>query len=287
MKAIGGYSLLSLTPLFEKTLDMKTFLIRFAITLSVLTGLWFGFSRIPVTESLDQMSFGDFNEEKFGELAMEAVLMESKEIQSDSIDAVMNAMVERLASGNLFPANKFHIHVVNNNEVNAFALPGNHVVVHTGLIYMCDSPEELEGVLAHEIAHLEKRHVIERMRTEGIITLLEGAVAQGGGATVASAVGELAGLAFSRDQENEADEVGFTFLVNSNIRPNGMATLFRKMKDESELSGYIPEFMSTHPELESRALNIESKCAGLPNTFVPMMTSEQWQNFQINLRLAL
>jgi hypothetical protein len=188
---------------------MKTFLIRFAITLTVLTGLWFAFSRIPVTESLDHMSFGDFNEEKFGELAMDAVLMESKEVKSDSVDKAMNILVTRLASGNLFPSEKFHIHVINNNEVNAFALPGNHVVVHTGLIYSCDNPEELAGVLAHEIAHLEKRHVIERMRTEGIITLLEGAVAQGGGATVASAVGELAGLAFSRDQENEADEVGF------------------------------------------------------------------------------
>jgi predicted Zn-dependent protease len=265
---------------------MKTFLIRFTITLAVLTGLWFAFSRIPITESLDHMSFGDFNEEKFGELAMDAVLMESKEVQSDSVDGVMNRMIERLASGNFFPPQKFHIHVVNNNEVNAFALPGNHIVVHTGLIYMCDNPEELVGVLAHEIAHLEKRHVIERMRTEGIITLLEGAVAQGGGATVASAVGELAGLAFSRDQENEADEVGFVFLTNSNIRPNGMATLFRKMKQE-ELSGFVPEFMSTHPELESRAVNIETKCAGLPNTFLPVMTEEEWENFQINVRLAL
>ncbi len=266
---------------------MKTFLIRFSITLVVLTGLWFAFSRIPVAESLNQMTFGDFNEEKFGELAMEAVLMESKEIKSDSIDHAMNVVVTRLSSGNLFAADKFHIHVVNNNEVNAFALPGNHIVVHTGLIYMCDNPEELAGVLAHEIAHLEKRHVIERMRTEGIITLLEGAVAQGGGATVASAVGELAGLAFSRDQENEADEVGFTFLTNASIRPNGMATLFRKMKNESEVSGYIPEFMSTHPELESRAQNIETKCAGLPNTFVPIMTADEWENFQINVRLAL
>lgn len=266
---------------------MKTFLIRFAITLAVLTGLWFAFSRIPITESLDHMSFGDFNEEKFGELAMDAVLVESKEIKSDSIDVAMNMMVTRLSSGNLFASEKFHIHLVNNNEVNAFALPGNHIVVNTGLIYMCDNPEELIGVLAHEIAHLEKRHVIERMRTEGIITLLEGAVAQGGGAAVASAVGELAGLAFSRDQENEADEVGFTFLINSNIRPNGMATLFRKMKADSDISGYIPEFMSTHPELESRALNIESKCAGLSNTFVPLMTEEQWENFQVNVRLAL
>lgn len=266
---------------------MKTFLIRFSITLAVLTSLWFAFSRIPITESLDHMSFGDFNEEKFGELAMDAVLMESKEIKSDSIDYAMNVMVKRLSEGNLFSSEKFHIHVVNNNEVNAFALPGNHIVVHTGLIYMCDNPEELIGVLAHEIAHLEKRHVIERMRTEGIITLLEGAVAQGGGAAVASAVGELAGLAFSRDQENEADEVGFTFLINSNIRPNGMATLFRKMKADSDISGYIPEFMSTHPELESRAINIETKCAGLPNTFVPLMTEEQWENFQVNVRLAL
>lgn len=266
---------------------MKTFLIRFSITLAVLVGLWFAFSRIPVKESLDHMSFGDFNEEKFGKLAMDAVLMESKEIKSDSIDQTMNVIVQRLSKGNLFPSDKFHIHVVNNNEVNAFALPGNHVVVHTGLIYMCENSEELAGVLAHEIAHLEKRHVIQRMRTEGIITLLEGAVAQGGGSAVASAVGELAGLAFSRDQENEADEVGFTFLTNSNIRPNGMATLFRKMKQESELSGYIPEFMSTHPELESRAQNIEMKCAGLPNTFVPIMTDEEWENFQVNVRLAL
>lgn len=266
---------------------MKSFLIRFAITLTVLTGLWFAFSRIPVTESLDHMSFGNFNEEKFGELAMDAVLMESKEIKSDSIDYAMNILVTRLSSGNLFSPNKFHIHVINNNEVNAFALPGNHIVVYSGLIYMCDNPEELIGVLAHEIAHLEKRHVIERMRTEGIITLLEGAVAQGGGAAVASAVGELAGLAFSRDQENEADEVGFTFLINSNIRPNGMATLFRKMKADGDISGYMPEFMSTHPELESRAVNIETKCAGLPNTFVPLMSEEQWQNFQVNVRLAL
>ena len=272
---------------FVKKVEMKTFLLRFGITLSVLTALWFALSRIPAKESFQSLAKGNFDEEKFGELAMDAVFMESEELKSDSVDFIMNKMVNRLSEGNLFSSNKFHIHVVNNNEVNAFALPGNHVVVHSGLIYRCDNPEELLGVLAHEIAHLEKRHVFERMRTEGMITLIEGAVAQGGGATVATAVGELAGLAFSRDQENEADEVGFAFLTNSNIRPNGMATLFRKMKDDSDMSGYIPEFMSTHPELESRALNIESKCAGLSNTFVPVMTQEEWENFQVNLRLAL
>jgi predicted Zn-dependent protease len=269
-----------------KKANMKTFLLRFGITLAVLAGLWFVFSRIPAKETFHSLAQGKFDEEKFGELAMDAVFMESKELRSDSIDFVMNRLVNRLSEGNLFPASKFHIHVVNNNEVNAFALPGNHVVVHSGLIYMCDNPEELLGVLAHEIAHLEKRHVYERMKTEGIITLIEGAVAQGGGATIATAVGELAGLAFSRDQESEADEVGFNFLMNANVRPNGMATLFRKMKEET-LAGYTPEFMSTHPELESRALNIESKCAGLPNTFVPVMSAEEWENFQINLRLAL
>src|SRR6185437_9156884 len=118
---------------------------------------------------------------------------------------------------------KFYI--LNDEEPNAFALPGGHVVVHTGLLQMTETPEELLGVLAHEIAHETQQHVIRhRIAAAGQIVIF-GLFMQGrhgAGNLFALGSGLMIYQGFSQEYETEADDVGWKYLVAAKIDPQGM-----------------------------------------------------------------
>lgn len=149
--------------------------------------------------------------------------------------------------------------IANDPRVNAFAMPGGIVVVNTGLIQKAERVEEIQGVLAHEIAHAEKQHgmrnVISSLGLFAVIGAFTGG-ADGLLAILAQQGGQLATLKFSRDFEREADQVGFQYLVSQNVDPHGMLTFFQKLLAEPK--GKVVEvmenvdFMSTHPATTER-----------------------------------
>jgi len=158
---------------------------------------------------------------------------------------------------------KFYIR--NDDDPNAFALPGGYVVVHTGLLQITDTPEQLLGVLAHEIAHETQRHLIrKRIAAAGSLAVF-GVFIQGKHAT-----GSVAGMGsgilvfegFSQRYETEADEVGWKYLVAANIDPRGMIEVFKKLKAEEDAMGFshlMPESLASHPPLSKRIARLEKK----------------------------
>jgi len=144
----------------------------------------------------------------------------------------------------------FHWHVVKDTQVNAFAIPGGHVVVFTGLIAAADSAEEVAGVLAHEVQHVLKRHslrgMIHGVGLRAVLTLLLGNWA-GGAADFAAQMGS---LRFGREQEQEADLEGVALLKQAQIAPGGMITFFNKLAKQE---GAVIPLLSTHPASDDRA----------------------------------
>jgi predicted Zn-dependent protease len=155
--------------------------------------------------------------------------------------------------------------IANDTVQNAFATPGGYVYVYTGLIKYLDHADDLAGVLGHEMAHADKRHTIRILQKQyGLQILL--AVALGNDpsalAEIAAQIGgQLAGLKFSRDYENEADLSSVEYLAASDYACNGAASFFVKLEESGAASP--PEFLSTHPDPGNRVENINARAQQL------------------------
>lgn len=153
---------------------------------------------------------------------------------------------------------QWQLKIIRNDSVlNAFCIAGGYIYVYTGLIKFLDNEAELAGVLAHEIAHADKRHTTIRMVSEyGIGTII--ALAMGGDVSFLVNIGrQLLGLSFSRNDEMDADETAITYLTATDYDPRGIAGFFKKMNEKGK-SATIPEFLSTHPSSENRIEEINS-----------------------------
>jgi predicted Zn-dependent protease len=222
-------------------------LIAAAVILVVYGGYWVlssmtGWALSMVPESVDTF---------IGEHASTMNLAGSETCDDPAMAEFVNKLTEPLLEQVADEPYEFSFVVVENEEPNAFALPGGFVTIHSGLITSAASGEEVAGVLAHEIAHVTERHGLKRILRQAGISIAIGLVfGSTEVAVLADYASELGGLAYDRDQERDADEHGRTWLRDARIDPRGMATFFERLKEES--GGSFPEFLSTHPDLDER-----------------------------------
>ncbi len=175
------------------------------------------------------------------------------------------------------------VYIIHNDEtLNAFAVPGGYMYFYTGLIKYLDNEAQFAGVLAHETAHVAKRHTTNQLtKAYGLSILLSIVLGDNPGMIAEIAAGLAAGLttlAFSRDHEYQADEYAVRYLYNTSYDARGIAGFFEKMEDAPG----IPEFMSTHPSPENRIEEIYAKWEELGgktgNTY-----EENYQQFKNSL----
>ncbi|MFU8820779.1 MAG: M48 family metalloprotease [Gammaproteobacteria bacterium] len=160
---------------------------------------------------------------------------------------------------------RFEFFVVNDDAINAFALPGGYVGINTGLITATRSESELAGVLAHEIAHVTQKHIARRISATGKTSILATAAVLAaimlgaGGDVIPAAIMSAQGLAmqeqinYTRANEYEADRVGLHFLAQAGFDPMGMPSFFETIsRDAGSPGSRAPEFLQTHPLSSAR-----------------------------------
>lgn len=165
----------------------------------------------------------------------------------------------------------YHFYVIEEDVYNAFATPAGHVFFNSGLIAAFQKEEELAGVMAHEIAHVTNRHIsqkIERSKKMQLATLagmaagallgLGGAGALAQGVMIGSAAaGQSAMLAYSRENEFEADETGLVILTKSGFGAEGLLSGLKIIRSKQWFgSEQFPTYLSTHPASEERIVNL-------------------------------
>jgi beta-barrel assembly-enhancing protease len=165
------------------------------------------------------------------------------------------AYVEELAQPLIEAANsefEFRFVVVDDKQVNAFALPGGFITVNMGLLDAAETGEEVAAVIAHEMVHVTNRHGMRAvMRRVGGLALVSMVFGGTGFETIAWAAEGLSSQAHSRDQERDADDGGRKILMDAGIDPTGMATFFERLEADSSVS--VPVLLSTHPNPGERA----------------------------------
>lgn len=169
---------------------------------------------------------------------------------------------------------RYDFHVVENPQINAFAMPGGIVVVHTGLIAATRRPEELAGVLAHEVQHVELRHSLKGMVKQlGLSALWALATGDIGGGLAGQAAQQMLGLSFSREAEREADEHGLDALIRAGIDPTGMPAFFGTLADKSLAP---PAILSTHPDSAERQQRLAELLRTRAPAAVPPLPYAPW-----------
>jgi predicted Zn-dependent protease len=210
-----------------------------------------------------------------GDKLFEQLVASKRIVKDPEIEAQLKRITDPLVAGikdNRYPL-KFHI--VEDPTLNAFAMPGGNVVLHSGLLMAADSPEEIAGVLGHEIAHVTQRHSIRTIiSSAGLYLIIQTMVGDVSGivAVLANNSAFLLDRKFSRDFEREADNHGWDYLRAANIQPEGMITFFKKMEAEEkrlrekmkeattiDVDPGALELLSTHPATDERMKNLQAK----------------------------
>ncbi len=216
-----------------------------------------------------------------GRQIMASIRASGQVIEDPLINEYINEVGKRIAAHTNDGGHSFTFFVIEDPAINAFALPGGYIGIHTGLIEASRNENELAGVLAHEVAHVTQRHIaraIHANQRQSIVStaLMLGAILAGaagaGGEAVEGMIGVAQGTAvqqrinFTRSNEYEADRIGIAALAEAGFDPHGMATFFEVLSRQSPVSleARVPEFLRTHPVTTTRISEARSRAATYP-----------------------
>lgn len=181
--------------------------------------------------------------------------------EPDVVNAVnqMGQSIVRAIGSN---PDSYHFLVVHETQPNAFAIPGGYIFIFDGLLLQLRNEEELAGVLAHEIAHVERNHFFKDAKKIAALDIATiAAILLGGGniaaATIASAANVDIRLQFSRENESEADSYALRYLKEGGYSPKSLLNFFDSLiRYERFNPQLVPPYISTHPGLEARRNNV-------------------------------
>jgi len=188
------------------------------------------------------------------------------------------------------------VYILPVKQVNALALPGGPIVIFEGLLYKAESPEELAGVLAHEIQHILLRHstrgILRNLAKSMLVTLFLGdvnSVMEG----IVQLAGQLETLGLSREMEAEADQKGMELILAANIDPHGMIRIFKKLMQENFSQKKLPKgkpvseendlssYFSTHPSSQNRLARLEKQMRSHENRiWTPLFPNLDWNEIK-------
>ncbi len=188
---------------------------------------------------------------------------------SSQADALLKRLVKRLYP--IYPDDdhfSIEVHVADNPDINAYATLGGMITLNSGLLNKAQSPEEIAGVLAHEIEHVHSRHIMEGalvhlFTSEGVYMIF-------GKTSTAGFARYLLNMSFTRDQEAQADEGGLRRLQAARVDNQGFKSFFERM----EKKGSATTFLSDHPSNKSRMEMTDQYKVKDPQ---PIMTKDEWE----------
>jgi predicted Zn-dependent protease len=200
---------------------------------------------------------------------------------------VLGDSIARLTSRGDLPWQFF---IVNSPDINAFAVPGGYIYVNRGLIEHANKMDQVAGVLGHEIGHVVMRHTVKQMGQMnaanigvGLACVLTSVCNSGLAQAGINAAGSAVFAKFSRDDEKQADDVGFDNVTRAHISPKGMVEMFQILLDmQTSSPSLVSGWLSDHPTDESRIADIQGKINAMNPAVLNSMTedSQAFHNFK-------
>ncbi|MEO0367407.1 MAG: M48 family metalloprotease [Pseudomonadota bacterium] len=217
------------------------------------------YDQLPDLGSQAANYLGEYEAAKLGKAFIRQSRYQTDYIYDPELVAYINDLGNELLAASRHADKQYHFYLIDNNVINAFAVPGGHIALHSAILTKSETESGLASVIAHEISHVTQRHIarkLESSRFDSILALgalLAAAAAGGGDAAQAAFSVANAGildrqLRYSRSYEAEADSLGLRLMSKAGFDPAAMPIFFKRLLDESRLNqSYAPEFLRSHP----------------------------------------
>ena len=232
-------------------------------------------------------------ERNIGREFMRSVRKDMDFVSDLDINHYINRLGNRLAANSSRSDEKFYFYTIKDGGLNAFAVPGGHITVFTGIIDTAENEDELAAVLAHEIAHVNRRHFARMVEKEAptsvsVLAAVLGAILIGGSAggalvaTTGAAIAEKR-LVYRREFEREADALGIRILHRSGFNPDAMHRFFERMQhsNRAQGGGEAPEYLRSHPLTVNRISESRARAAA----YAPLESSPSRGFLRIKARI--
>ena len=219
-------------------------------------------------------------ERKIGEAVLAQARQHAAVIDDPEVQAYLQSVGSRLANNVVDHEGTFNFFLINDPNINAFAVPGGVIGMHSGLILASQSESEVAAVLAHEITHVTQRHIARSFEAQSKMSLPMAAAMIGAmllGATTSPDAGQAAIAAataaqaqarinFTRANEFEADRIGIALLNDSGFDPHSMAAFFERLQTANRFTDpkHIPEILRSHPVSTTRVAEARGRAAEYP-----------------------
>jgi len=227
-------------------------------------------------------------EAQLGLQVNQEILTKQRIVRDPEINAYLQRLGERLVKSSKRQDIPYHFTAIEDNSVNAFALPGGYIYVHTGLLELVQSEDELASAMSHEIGHVVARHGLRNVKKAQKMSILTGIIGTGAQiATGGSGLGQVASQASqvfaaglltknSRDFEREADYLGLYTMVAAGYNADGMSTLFQRLQQASSSSkSSMGGIFASHPNAQERSDNTKREVTEHLAGIVPDPNSRQ------------
>ena len=238
---------------------------------------------LPDLGDVSQTVLTPMQERQIGQQSMMQIRASQQYLDDVEVNDYLNQIGYKLVENSAQPSLGFEFFAVNDNNINAFAMPGGFIGVNSGLLVLSQSESELAAVLSHEIAHVTQHHIariVAAQQTDGLTTFAALAVAilaarTNPEVTEAAIVSAQAHsiqkqLDFTRIHEQEADRIGLDILSKSDFSIHAMPDFLNRLQSESRLlDGSMPTYLRTHPITSDRIADIENRVGRHPYRLIP------------------
>lgn len=232
---------------------MRRVLIQFLILVVIFSGLFFSLKQINFLKHTNVDHLSKKSAEQLGKIMVETILLNKEEIKDPQLGAVIDSIKNSLAAVSDISADSIQLHIIRDTEVNAFALPGNHIVILSGLINYSKNSDELAGVMAHEIGHLRLGHIEKKLIKEvGLTVLFTLAGGNSGQEILKDVVKTISSTAFDRNYEAEADLFAVEKMGKAGFDPELLSAFMLRMSQQESVPDLMV-WMSSHPDSKERA----------------------------------
>ena len=237
--------------------------------------------QLPDMGTAAQSTLSVEDEYRIGRMVMRGLRESGRVLEDPEVSEYIQSVGLRLSSLAHDGNREFNFFLVRDPAINAFALPGGFIGLHSGLLLETTSESELAGVLAHEVAHVTQRHIARGLENQGranlvstaatLAAILIGAMAGGSSSATMGAISAAQSLAvqsqinFTRENEYEADRIGVGILASAGYDPNALPSFFETMGRRTQLGpDQVPELLRTHPVTSARIAESKGRAAQYP-----------------------
>ncbi|MFE8071467.1 M48 family metalloprotease [Marinobacteraceae bacterium S3BR75-40.1] len=249
--------------------------------LLVLAGTSFGDEPLPDLGGAGGGLFSSQEEEAIGQQVLRSLRQNTPLIEDPLLLDYLHSVVYELVPYAPLADRNLTLVMIDDPEINAFAVPGGIIGVNGGLFLHAESEQQFAAVMAHELAHLSQRHFARRLENQklnqplaiaGMVTGIILSAVTHSDLGIAAIAGSQAAVAqdmlqYSRYNEQEADRVGMQILARADFDPQAMPQMFEQMLQQARLQGNRPpEYLSTHPLTESRVADTRNRAAQYPSS---------------------